>query len=95
MVARTLRSTLTVAEVTEKWPATAIVFAAHGMACVGCAMARFDTLADAATAYRRDLGALLEQLAALAVVPIRSGTASRRRGRPADGRQRSFTGGET
>ncbi len=53
---------LTVAEVLERWPATAAVFVARCMACVGCAMARFDTLADAAAAYGVAPGTLLREL---------------------------------
>ena len=40
-----------IAEVLARWPKTAIVFHKHNMACVGCAVAPFYTIADAATIY--------------------------------------------
>ena len=35
---------MNLAEVIFKWPATAEVFIAHGLHCVGCAAAGFDTI---------------------------------------------------
>jgi hybrid cluster-associated redox disulfide protein len=46
----------------DRHPATARVFLAHRMACVGCSMAGFDTLADAAREYRLPLADLLAEL---------------------------------
>lgn len=54
--------TLTVAEVLERWPATASVFVRRCMACIGCAMAPFDTLAEAAAVYGIALAGLLGEL---------------------------------
>jgi len=34
-----------------RWPATAEVFNGHALACVGCALAPFCTVQDAATTY--------------------------------------------
>ncbi len=42
---------LTVAEVLERWPKLATVLTRHHMACVGCCMAIFETLGDAARIY--------------------------------------------
>lgn len=42
----------TVAEVVTQCPQAAAVFTCLRMACIGCAMAPFETLAEAATAYR-------------------------------------------
>ncbi len=55
---------LTVAEIMERWPATIAVFLAYRMACVGCFMAPFDTLAEAAGNYRLDVDELLRALQA-------------------------------
>ena len=44
-------------------PAGARVFFEHQMACVGCALSDFDTLADAARAYGLSLAAFLDELA--------------------------------
>ena len=45
-------SSMLVADVLECWPATADVFHAHAMACVGCALAPFYTILDAAIVYK-------------------------------------------
>jgi len=71
MIVGTIRRTLTVAQVTGSWPTTAAAFARHGMACVGCAMARFDTLAEVAATYRLDLPEWLEELSRLVGVSLR------------------------
>jgi hybrid cluster-associated redox disulfide protein len=41
-----------VEEIMARWPATARVFIGRKMACVGCIMAPFQTLAEAARAYQ-------------------------------------------
>lgn len=46
----------------ERWPATVSVFIAHRMACVGCSMARFNTLRDATRIYDLPLEAFLQEL---------------------------------
>ncbi len=53
---------LTVAEVLERWPATAAVFGQRCMACVGCAMAPFDTIGEAATVYVVQVEGFLAEL---------------------------------
>jgi hybrid cluster-associated redox disulfide protein len=45
-------------------PDAATVLLRHGMACVGCVMARFETLAEAAREYRLDPRELLKELRA-------------------------------
>ena len=59
MTTETLRKML-VADVLERWPATAEVFNAHATACVGCVLAPFCTVFDAAANYHQPP----EQLAA-------------------------------
>ena len=44
-------SSMLVADVLERWPATVDVFHAHVMACVGCVLAPFYTVQDAAAVY--------------------------------------------
>lgn len=53
----------TVASLLRRRPATARVFLDHGMACVGCSLAAFDTLADAAREYDLSLAGFLDELA--------------------------------
>ncbi len=58
-----LHARLTVAETLRRWPQVTRVFLAHRMACPGCAMARFDTLADVAAIYGLNLSRFLGEIA--------------------------------
>ncbi len=60
---------LTVAELFRRWPRAVAAFTERGMACPGCAMAPFDTVADAASSYGVDAGRLLADAAAPADEP--------------------------
>ncbi len=60
---------LTVAELFRRWPRAAAVFAGRGMACPGCAMAPFDTVAEAASSYGIDPVELVAELSAAASRP--------------------------
>jgi hybrid cluster-associated redox disulfide protein len=53
---------MTVAEVLEAWPETVEVFQRLKTACVGCAMAPFDTMEDVARIYMLDLAQLMAEL---------------------------------
>jgi len=53
---------LTVADVLARWPQTTRVFIRRRMACVGCAMARFDSVAYVAEAYRIPVEKLVDTL---------------------------------
>ncbi len=57
-----LEADLTVAEVLTCWPQTISVFMRHRMACIGCAIAPFETLAEVATIYDLDLNCFLAEL---------------------------------
>jgi hybrid cluster-associated redox disulfide protein len=52
----------TVADLLSRYPQTAAVFSRFRMACVGCTMAPFETLADAAAAYQLRPDVLLRDL---------------------------------
>jgi hybrid cluster-associated redox disulfide protein len=52
----------TIDQLLEARPGAARILLRHGMACVGCPMARFETVAEAAREYRVDLGTLLKEL---------------------------------
>ncbi len=56
----------TIAAFLDASPAAARVFLARQMACVGCSLSRFDTLADAARAYGLPLDGFLHELASAA-----------------------------
>jgi hybrid cluster-associated redox disulfide protein len=51
-----------IADVLSRWPQTISIFIQYHMSCVGCAMAPFETLADAASIYGLPLDGLLAQL---------------------------------
>ncbi|MFC5353735.1 DUF1858 domain-containing protein [Azospirillum himalayense] len=50
-----------VEDVLERWPPTLSVFLKHRMACPGCPMARFQTIAEVADDYGLDTEALLDE----------------------------------
>lgn len=54
----------TVAETLARWPVLTAVFVRRQMACPGCAMASFMSLADAAEAYQIEPGDLMRDLRA-------------------------------
>ena len=58
---------MTITELLQRWPETAVVFQQHRMACVGCAVAPFYTVPDPAEIY----GLLPEEFVAelIAAVP--------------------------
>ena len=54
-----------ITDVLERWPETAEVFHEHTMACVGCAVAPFYTINDAAIVYKLSPEALIEEFLAI------------------------------
>lgn len=57
-----LTSSLTIAAMLARWPQTASVLVARRMACVGCEMNSFETIADAAAAYGMSVHELIRDL---------------------------------
>lgn len=53
---------LTVAEVMDRWPQTVPYFFRYRMACVGCPIAHFETLAEVAAIYGLNLSRFLNEL---------------------------------
>lgn len=49
-------------ETVQNYPATADVFRAFGMGCLGCAAARYETIEQGATAHGMDLDKLIKAL---------------------------------
>ncbi len=49
-------------EVVARFPAPALVFVRRRMLCVGCEVARFETVAGACRIYRQPLGDVLAEL---------------------------------
>jgi hybrid cluster-associated redox disulfide protein len=59
-----------VQEVVERHPQTVMVFARHGLQCVGCYIAPFHTVADSAREYTMALDPLLGDLNRAAVTNV-------------------------
>jgi hybrid cluster-associated redox disulfide protein len=55
-------SELMVADILNRWPQAIPVFLKHRMSCVGCLMAPFETLSDAARIYKIPYEAFVEEL---------------------------------
>lgn len=53
---------MTVAEVLSRWPQTIPMFMRHRMACVGCVMAPFESLAEAVAIYDLPLPEFVSEL---------------------------------
>ena len=53
---------LTMADLVAAWPAAGHVLARRGMACLGCSMARFETIEEAAVAYGFDPATLRDEI---------------------------------
>ena len=62
MVQPTMLARFNVAEVLRRWPQTARVFIDRRMACVGCPIARFESVADVAEAYQIPPAELVDAL---------------------------------
>ena len=61
-VGPTLFPTMLVSDVMDKWPQTIQVFVRLRMACPGCPIARFHTLAEVAAEYQMDPATLVKEL---------------------------------
>ena len=57
-----LMADLTVAEVMDRWPQTIPVFFRYRMACVGCPIAPFETMAEVTAIYGLNLSRFLNEL---------------------------------
>jgi hybrid cluster-associated redox disulfide protein len=53
---------MSIVEVVSKYPHTSEVFMSFGMACLGCAAARFENIAQGAGAHGIDVDALINKL---------------------------------
>jgi len=53
---------MSIAEVVQKYPQTVEVFLRHGLMCFGCAIARFENIAQGAAAHGIDVPTLVTDL---------------------------------
>jgi hybrid cluster-associated redox disulfide protein len=60
---------MTVEEIIEQYPATSRVFLRRRMHCVGCPIAKFETISDACLIYREPIDEMLAALNAEATSP--------------------------
>jgi len=72
-VARTITKQMTLAEVLEINPGAARVLLDEGMSCVGCSVARMETLEEGASAHDIDVDALVARLNELLSSPVTKG----------------------
>lgn len=49
-------------ETLQKYPDAVAVFVSHGLGCIGCAMAQFETIEQGAIAHGMDLDGLMKDL---------------------------------
>lgn len=51
-----------ISEVIQKYPDLIPVFIQHGLGCIGCAMAQFESIEQGAMAHGMDIDALMKDL---------------------------------
>ncbi len=62
MAQTTLTTEMIAAEVMTRWPKTIPIFIRHHMACVGCAIAPFETLAEVIEIHHLNLDRFMQEL---------------------------------
>ena len=77
-----------------RYPTTARVFIQHRMHCVGCEMARFETIANACRIYGQPLDEVLAELRSAAQVSARRDPSPRKPGGTAGEQAASHSTGE-
>ena len=58
----TITKEMSISEIVQNHPQTVRVFLSHGLMCIGCAAARFESLQQGALAHGIDMDALLKDL---------------------------------
>jgi hybrid cluster-associated redox disulfide protein len=58
----TITKEMNISEVVEQYPQTVQVFLRHGLMCVGCAIARFESVEQGAIAHGINVEALIKDL---------------------------------
>ena len=58
----TITKDMSIIDVVQKYPDTAMVFMYAGMGCLGCAAARFENIEQGAAAHGIDVDALIDAL---------------------------------
>jgi len=60
-----------ITDVLERWPQVADVFHNHAMACVGCAVAPFYSITDAAMVYRLSTEQFVDEMLSVIALSVR------------------------
>jgi len=63
---------VTIASLLEAFPQATALFLKYRMACIGCSMARFDTLQDAVFNYQLDFTVWMDELRHLLAISPRA-----------------------
>ncbi len=58
----TITKEMSIGDVVREYPETVPVFLAHGLGCLGCALAHYENIAQGAKAHGIDLEALMAAL---------------------------------
>jgi len=53
---------MSIGEIVDQYPETVPVFMSHGLGCIGCAIAQFETLEEGAMAHGIDVEVLVRDL---------------------------------
>ena len=53
---------MSIGDIVDQYPETVSVFISHGLGCIGCDIAQFETLEEGAMAHGIDVEALLKDL---------------------------------
>ena len=62
---------MNVDDLVARFPVAARVFIRRGMGCVGCEIARFESLADVARIYRQPLNDLLDEIRSIVKLGVK------------------------
>ena len=53
---------MSIGDIVDQYPETVSVFISHGLGCIGCAIAQFETLEEGAMAHGIDVEVLVQDL---------------------------------
>lgn len=62
MAERAITKEMPIGDVVKKYPKTIEVFMKHGLHCIGCAVAAFESIEEGATVHGIDIEALMADL---------------------------------
>ncbi len=72
VTAMVITKEMSIGTIVQNHPQTVPVFLNHGLMCIGCAVARFETLEQGALAHGIDVDALIKDLNSVVEQPVQS-----------------------